>query len=200
MKKNKAPKYFTALARRHPTPEKVQKFLRNLPYNDEKNGETLHSAYVALKYGKAHCLEAAFIAAAILEQKGFPPVVISIESKDKLGHTLFIFKQKGKWGAVSRSREEGLNGRKPVFRSVRDLVWSYYDPYIDDTGKITEYRVVNLDDTKTNWRSGANNIWKAEKYLVGLKHVPLKSSPRRYKKVFKRYEKNGPMPKKNYWW
>jgi hypothetical protein len=198
--KREAQKKFAELARKYKTPEQVQLFLRKIPYNNEEKGETIHSAYETLRYGKAHCFEAVFVAGAILEQRGFPPLVISFESRDRLGHTVFIFKQKGKWGAIARSREEGLNGRKPVFRSVRDLVWSYYNPYIDDTSEITEYRVVNLDDTKTDWRTSIKNVWQAEKYLVGLKHIPLGASAIRYKKTWNNYKKYGHPPKENYWW
>lgn len=200
MKSNNAQKLFSALAKKYPTPKLVQEFLRKFPYNNEQDGETLNSAYSSLKKGKAHCYEATLVAAAILEQRGFPPIVVSIESQDKLGHVVFIFRQKGKWGSVARSRDEGLHGRKPIFRSVRDLVWSYFDPYIDNTGKITEYRIANLDDTNTNWRSGTKNVWKAEKYLVKLKHVHLKSSSLRYKKVHDKFKKYGHPSRKNYWW
>lgn len=200
MKPDKARKQFAALARKYRTPKQVQVFLRKFPYNHERDKETLRSAYSAFLSGMAHCYEATFIAAAILEQNGFPPLVISFESQDGLGHVVFIFKHKGMWGAVARSRDEGLHGRKPVFRSVRDLVWSYYDPYIDNTGKITEYAVVHLDDTMVDWRSGSRNVWKAEKYMVGLKHTPLKSSPLRYQLVFNRFKKHGHPARKPYWW
>lgn len=200
MKPDKARKQFAALARKYRTPKQVQVFLRKFPYNHERNKETLRSAYSALMSGMAHCYEATFLAAAILEQNGFPPLVISFESQDGLGHVVFIFKQKGRWGAVARSRDEGLHGRKPVFRSVRDLVWSYFDPYIDNTGKITEYRIVHLDDTKANWRSGTSNVWKAEKYMVGLKHIPLRSSLLRYKRVFNKFKKKGHPSAKDHWW
>lgn len=200
MKTAKNKDQFPTLSKKYKTPKQVQQFLREFPYNNEKDGETCRSAYSALKAGSAHCLEATFIAAALLEQNGFPPLVISFESQDGLGHVAFIFKHNGKWGAIARSRDEGLHGRKPIFRSVRDLVWSYFDPYIDNTGKITEYRVADLNDSKVNWRYSSKNVWKAEKYLVGLTHKSLVSSSFRYQKAFRIFKKMGHPNRKNYWW
>ena len=188
------------LAKKLKTPKQVQQYLRTLPYNREKKGETLSSAEKALKRGRLHCFEAAFAAAAILEHHGYPPLVMSLESKDGLDHVIYVFKQKGRWGAIARSRDEGLHGRPPRYRSLRDLAWSYYDPYVDKNGKIKAYQVAPLDDCAPNWRDSTRNVWKAEQYLIKLKHNPLKSSPARYKKLYKAYLERGPMPKQKHWW
>lgn len=188
------------LSRRLKTPAQVQKFLREMPYNREKKGETLRSARAALRAGTAHCFEAAFLAAAILERHGYPPTVLSFESKDGLDHVLFVFRHEGKWGAIGRSRDEGLHGRAPVFRSLRDLTWSYYDPYVDGSGKITAYQIAHLDDTGVDWRGAAKSVWKAERYLIDLKHRPLRSSMRRYRQLLKNYRERGPLHQGPHWW
>ncbi len=187
------------LAQKLKTPRQVQKYLRNLPYNREKGGETLFSAEKALRRGSLHCFEAAFAAAAILEHHGYPPLVMSLESKDGLDHVIFVYKQKGRWGSVALSRDEGLHGRAPQYRSLRDLAWSYYDPYVDKSGKIIGYQMANLDDSKADWRASEKNVWKAEQYLIDLKHKPLKSSKARYKKLHEAYLRRGPMPMQKYW-
>lgn len=193
-------KLFLSLSEKYKTPSQVQTFLRTLPFNKEKKGKTLRSASEALKHGVVHCFEAAFIAAAILELKGFPPLVLSFESKDKLGHVVFVFKKNNLWGAIGRSSLEGLNGRPAKYRSLRDLAWSYYEPYVDETGRITEYMLANLDDTKTNWRFSKRNVWKAEKYLIELKHLLLKSSDLHFKKLLTDFKKKGHASgKKDYW-
>jgi hypothetical protein len=189
-----------ALARKLKTPSAVQKYLRQLPYNREERGETLRSAEACLKSGKAHCLEATFLAAAILEKHGYAPQVMSFESQDGLDHVIYVFQEKGKWGSIARSRDEGLHGRPPIFRSLRDLAWSYFDPYVDKTGRITAYQLANLDDTKSDWRFDRKHVWKAEKYLLKLEHRPLKSSETRYKKLRRAYLTNGPMKPKKFWW
>ena len=188
------------LSKKLKTPRQVQKYLRGLPYNREKKGETLFSAEKALQRQKLHCFEAAFAAAAILEYHGYPPLVMSLESKDDLDHVIYVFKKGTRWGAIGLSRDQGLHGRPPRYRSLRDLAWSYYDPYVDKTGMITAYQVAHLDDCKVDWRTSKKNVWKAEKYLIKLKHRPLKSSKARYKKLLKNYLQHGPMPRQKDWW
>src|ERR1700677_1099719 len=111
-------KIFKRLSARHSTPKQVQKFIRKFPYNNEKGRETQRSALLGLKAGTLHCLEATMVAAAILEHQGYPPLVLSLESKDELDHVVFIFKTRGRWGAVGKSRFEGLHGRQPKFRTI----------------------------------------------------------------------------------
>ena len=188
------------LSLRLKTPRAVQKFLRAMPYNHEPKGETARSAETSLRLGTAHCFEAAFIAAAILEQHGYPPLVLSLESQDGLDHVIFVFKQSGLWGSIARSRDQGLHGRAPRYKSLRALAMSYYDPYIDKTGRITGYRLVHLDETKSNWRSSRLNVWKAERYLIDIKHSPLKTSNKRYRALRKRYLKHGPPHDLDHWW
>src|SRR4051812_45448625 len=109
---------------KHRTPVQVQRLLRKIPYNREVLASSCSSFRSVLMKNRAHCLEGAIVPATILEQPGSPPLVVSIESQDKLDHVLFLFKEGGKYGAVARSRDTGLQGRRPVFRSVRDLVMS----------------------------------------------------------------------------
>jgi len=198
------PDAFTTKERRiieqHRTPEQVQRFLRQLPYNWELKGETLRSFRQVVRLNTAHCLEAALVAAVILEQHGYPPLVLSFESKDGIDHVIFVFRRRGRWGAVARSRDAGLHGRKPVFRGIRDLVWSYFDPYVDFTGRITGYQLVDLRVLgKYDWRLALTNIWKVENYLLELPHRKLRSSNRRYSRLlarfreYKRDHPNGPV-------
>lgn len=182
------------------TPKEVQQFLRALPYNRDIGGATLRSAESSLRAKTAHCLEAAFIAAAILEPHGYPPLVMSFESRDGLDHVIFVFREKRKWGAIARSRDEGLHGRPPIYRSLRDLALSYYDPYVDKEGEINAYQLANLDDSKADWRLSRKNVWKTETYLLELKHRELKISRRRYRRLKRRYLAKGPLPPKAHWW
>jgi hypothetical protein len=187
-----APDVFTSEERRiierHRTPEQVQQFLRRLPYNWERHGETLRSFRQVVRLNTAHCLEAALAAAVILEQHGYPPLVVSFESKDQIDHVIYAFRRRGLWGSVARSRDAGLHGRKPVFRRVRDLVWSYFDPYVDLTGRITGYQLVDLRVLgRYDWRLATTNIWKVEKYLIDIPHRSLRSSNRRYQRLLAGY-------------
>src|SRR5215207_2386565 len=109
-------KRFTAaewkLIQRLNTPAKVQRFFSSMPYNWENGGSTGRSFREVVKRKEAHCLEAAVAAAVILEQHGYPPLLLDLESQDLLDHVVFVFKEKGRWGSVARSRDIGLHGRK----------------------------------------------------------------------------------------
>jgi hypothetical protein len=171
------------------TPANVQRWLNELPYNTEKTGGTQRSFRGVMRVGKAHCMEAALSAATILEQHGYPPLVMSIESKDWLDHVLFVYQHHGRWGSVARSRDPGLHGRKPVFRSPRELALSYAEAYVDYTGRIQGYAVVNLDEAMGNydWRFSKHNVWKVEQMLIDLKHKKWKMSDARYRRLHKKY-------------
>jgi hypothetical protein len=170
-----------AIIQRYRTPRQVQAFLRALPYNWERRGETLRTFRQVVRHGSAHCLEGALTAAAILEQHGYPPLLLDLESQDNLDHVLFLFRRRGRWGTVARSRDFGLHGRRPVFRTVRDLVMSYVDPYVDGSGRITGYGVADLRSlVKGDWRLSEKNVWEVERALIKMPHRKLRTSRRRY--------------------
>ncbi len=172
----------------HRTPKQVQQYLRSLRYNRERHGETLRSFREVVRRGEAHCLEATLVSAVILEQHGYPPLVVSFESQDGIDHVIFVFRQRGRWGSVARSRDAGLHGRRPVFRSIRDLARSYYDPYVDLTGRLTGYALVDLRDLGTyDWRFSHRNMWKVEKFLLDIPHRRLRSSNARYRRLLETY-------------
>ena len=190
---------FKKLSQKYSSPEKVQKYLRSLKYNNEENGETLRSALQTYKSKKLHCLEAAFLAAAILEHNGYPPLIMSLESIDNLDHVIFVYQKNGKWGSVARSRDEGLHGRKAVFKSPRELALSYSEPYIDKTGCITGFQVVNLDESKSNWRFSLRNVWKAENFLIELKHVSIVFNRTRYQRTHRSYLEGVKAKRQAFW-
>ena len=171
------------------TPAKVQRWLNALPYNTEQGGETQHSFRPVVKLRTAHCMEAALFAAVVLEQHRFPPLVMSLESQDWLDHVIFIYQVRGRWGSVARSRDPGLHGRKPLFRSPRALARSYMDPYVDYTGRLKGFGVANLAQTmgKYDWRFTGNSVWKVEQMLIDLPHKKLKSSTARYRQLLRTY-------------
>ena len=179
----------------------MQKFIRTFPYNLEKRGPSLRSAREAIRAGTMHCLESSFVAAAILENGGYPAVVMSLESADHLDHVMFLFQNdEGHWGAISRSHDEGLHGRAPVFRSLKSLALSYIDPYVDFTGKITGYGVANLNALGHNWRFSKKNIWKFERKLTDLRHHRISYSKRRHARLVARHRLGlDPIPQPSWW-
>jgi hypothetical protein len=173
------------------TPAAVQRFLNALPYNNEPPPAraTLRSFRGVVRHRTAHCLEAALSAAVILEQHGYPPLVLSFESIDELDHVLFVYRHRGRWGSVARSRDPGLHGRKPIFRTARALALSYVDPYIDFSGRITGYTVVDLRAAlgDYDWRLSSRHVWKAERVLLAAPHRPIRSSDARIDALRRRY-------------
>jgi hypothetical protein len=171
------------------TPLAVQRYLNQLPYNQEPHGRaTLRSLRGVVRHGCAHCLEAALFAAVVLEQHGYPPLVLSFESIDKLDHVIFVYRRAGRWGSVARSRDPGLHGRKPVFATPRALALSYFDPYIDFTGRVTGYAVVDLRVMGTyDWRVADTNVWKVERMLLDHPHRQIKSSNQRVNALRAKY-------------
>ncbi len=176
------------IVQQHRTPRQVQKFIRAFTYNHERNGETLRSFRATLRRTTAHCLEAAFVAAAILEQHGHPPLLLDLESKDKLDHVVFAFRQRGRWGAVGQSRDFSLQGRKPLYRTLRHLVMSYADPFVTEDARIVGYALADLRTlVSTDWRFSGKNVWSVEQALIDMPHRKLKTSNHRYEKVLRRY-------------
>ena len=173
---------------RHRTPRVVQRWIRSLHYNWESRGSTLRSFRGVVRHRSAHCLEAALAAATVLEQHGFPPLVLDLESQDRLDHVLFAYCSNGRWGSVGGSRDVGLWGRKPVFRSVEALARSYYEPYVDLTGRITTFALADLREIDPyDWRLSGKNVWKVERFLLSLPHRPMPTSDRRYIRLRERY-------------
>ena len=171
-------------------PVQVQGFFSSLPYNWECDGGTLRSFREVLKRHEAHCLEAAVGAAVILEQHGYPPLLLDIESQDLLDHVIFVFQEDGLWGSIGRSRDIGLHGRKPLFRSLRNLTWSYFDPYVDFSGRIKGYGLTNLYELGDyDWRFSPRNMTKIENHLRELPHRRIHSSDKRYEQLLARYKK-----------
>jgi hypothetical protein len=178
------------LIRRLRTPLLVQHFLNRLPYNTEPppRGGTLRSFRQVVRRNTAHCLEAALFAACVLEQHGYPPLLLTFESIDGLDHVLFLYRERGRWGTVARSRDPGLHGRKPVFRSLRALTMSYFDAYIDPTGCITGYARYDLRELGTyDWRFSPRNMWALERALIAVKHKPVHMPQRHINAMRKRY-------------
>ena len=173
------------------TPSAVQAWLNALPYNTEPppGRATLRSFRGVVQHGTAHCLEAALSAAVILEQHGYPPLVLSFESIDELDHVIFVYQRNGRWGSVARSRDPGLHGRKPVFVTPRALALSYVDPYVDFSGRVTGYAVVDLRSTmgEYDWRLSPRNVWRVERMLLAYPHRTIASSDARIDRLRARY-------------
>ena len=147
----------------------------------------------------AHCLEAALFAATVLEQHRYPPLVLGFESIDLLDHVIWVYRTKTGWGSVARSRDPGLHGRKPLFKTPRALAQSYAEGYVDHSGRIKGYCVLDLRVLDPyDWRLSSGNLWKVEQLLRDWPHRPIVSSDRLFRIRHRRYRefirKNGYKP------
>ena len=158
-----------------------------MPYN---NAESMRSFRGVVTHNCSHCLEAALFAAVVLEQHGYPPLLLDIGSQDGLGHVLFVYQRAGKWGSIGRSRDPGLHGRKPVFQSLKKMVDSYAPPFVDMSGRVIDYADYDLRSlTGYNWRLSQKNVWLVERTLIDLPHERYQMPNADYDRWYRRYER-----------
>ena len=113
---------------------------------------------------------------------------MSLESIDGLDHVIFVYRARGRWGSVARSRDPGLHGRRPVFRTLRQLALTYFEPFVDKTGCLKAYGAVDLRVLGTyDWRLSSGNVWKVERLLFEIPHRPIRSSPARVARLRAKY-------------
>ena len=75
-----------------------------------------------------------------------------------------------------------------MFATPRALALSYVDEYIDFTGRIKAYAVVDLRVLgRYDWRLADRNVWKVERLLLDWPHRPIASSDRRIDALRARY-------------
>jgi len=166
------------LLRKLSTPEKIQKFLDDLPYNKEKNGETCRSPRLVLENNTAHCFEAALFAAAALRANGRPPLILDLASVRDDDHVIAIYRANDCWGAIAKSNYAGLQFRSPVYRTLRELALSYFEHYYNLKGEKTlraySSRPVTLARFDSiNWMTTDEPLWAIAEYLCEIKHTSI---------------------------
>ena len=166
-----------AQLRRLDTPERIQAFLDGLPYNLEKDGETLRSPRRVLRDRTAHCAEGAIFAAAAFRVNGRPPLLIDLVAVRDDDHLLAVYRERGLWGSVAISKFAGLRFRSPVYRTVRELVMSYFDHYYNWDGErsLREHsRPVSLARfDPIGWMTAEADLWPIVEHLDRIPHIRL---------------------------
>ena len=118
------------------SPQKIQTFIDKLPANFEPGGDTLMSPRRMMKAKVAHCAEGAMFAAAVLAFHGKDAWLLDIRSlPSDHDHIVTLFKQRGLWGAISKTNHAILRWRDPIYRSPRELAMSYAHEYCLPGGK-----------------------------------------------------------------
>jgi hypothetical protein len=117
------------------TPERIQEFLDSIDYSKEVR---YRCPLNVVKDVKGHCFDGAVFGAAMLRRIGYPPLVVDIvPNKNDDDHVLAVFKARGHWGAVAKSNFSGLRYRDPVYRTLRELVLSYFEDFFNSIGEKT---------------------------------------------------------------
>jgi len=172
------------------TPAKIQDYLNTLNFNFEKNGDTLKSPLDTLREKNAHCLEGAMLGAYILSQHGYPPLLIHLQTtKNDFDHIVAPFKTNGLWGALSKTNHAVLRYREPVYKTIRELVMSYFHEYfLNSTGKKTLRRYsmpLNLSIFEKGWATLDGDLWGIDQELDIIKHYDVlpKKMPPKLRKV-----------------
>jgi len=171
------PKELSVL-RRLDTPRKIQDFLEKIPINFEPDGDTCLSPRRVLRERRAHCIEAAMLAALALRIHGERPLVLDLTSAPHdEDHVIVPFRQNGHWGAISKSNHTVLRFRDPVYRTIRELVMSYFNEYLDSAGRKTlrSYsRPVTLSRfDRFGWMTSEEDVWIVAEHLADIPHIPL---------------------------
>ena len=101
------------------TPQKIQTFLDRLPANYELDGDTAMSPRRMLQTRIAHCAEGALFAAAVLSFHGKRAWLMDIQAlPSDQDHIVALFKERGLWGAISKTNHAILRWRDPIYRSA----------------------------------------------------------------------------------
>ena len=159
------------------TPTKVQRYLDELAYNHERGGATCRSPRRVLRDRTAQCAEGALFAAAAFRVNGRTPLIVDLEAVRDDDHLLAVYRDRGHWGAVGKSKFAGLRYRAPVYRTVRELVLSYFEDYYNYAGERTLRRysratsLIRFD--RLGWMTSEADLWPVIDHFVGLPHVQL---------------------------
>jgi hypothetical protein len=106
----------------------VQDFLDRLKPN--YGPDTHMSPRRVLKLRKAHCTEGAMFAAACLLFHGRDAWLMDLRAVPAdQDHVVCLFRENGRWGALSKSNHPVLRWRDPIYANPRELAMSYAHEY-----------------------------------------------------------------------
>jgi len=158
------------------SPARIQAYLDDTPYSPESINR---SPLRVIQDRLAHCLDGGLFAAMALRRLGHPPLIVDLlpEPGRDDDHVLAIFKVAGCYGAVAKSNYAGLRFREPVYRSLRELVMSYFEVFYNTEAEKTlraYTRPLNLKAyDRMNWPWNDSAADAVEEYLKTLQTIPL---------------------------
>lgn len=161
------------------TPAKIQDFLNSLRFRIIGDNQTCHSPRLVLRHREAQCVEGAMFAAAVLRFHGHRPLIVDLVSTAQdQDHVITVFEIDGCWGAISKTNHGVLRYREPVYRSIRELVMSYFHEYFLQSNRKKTLRSfskpVNLSRfDRQQWETSEEPIWYVPEYLLTIPHSPI---------------------------
>lgn len=161
------------------TPTKIQDFINEIPVNYEHDGvDTWRSPRRVLRDQKAHCVEGALFAAAVLWYHGHKPLLMGFRTSPKdEDHFVALYTTNDHFGAISKTNHSVLRFRDPVYRSPRELAMSYFHEYfMYETGKKTliDYSApFNLTKFGTEWVTSEEELFEIVDAVNDSKHFPV---------------------------
>lgn len=165
-----------ALLARLTTPRRIQDFLDGIAYEaDYFNRCPLR----VLRERRGHCYDGALFAAAALRRLGHPPLVIDLKQEPLVDddHMLAVFRHNDAFGAIAKSNFTGLRYREPVYRTLRELVMSYFDDYYNTLGRRTLRGYTRLLDLtpydRVQWETSDAGCDRIEKRIIGMRVIPI---------------------------
>jgi hypothetical protein len=155
---------------------RIQEYLDHTLLYDTKGG-TCRSPRRVIRDGECQCMDGALFAAAALRVQGLPPLILDLEAEQDDDHVLAVFKTKHGWGAIGRSNYSGLRYREPVYRTIRELVMSYFESYFNLRRQKTlraYSRPVNLARFDSiRWMTAEDDVWDIPNHLVEIPHTKI---------------------------
>ena len=152
------------------SPDKVQDFLNRMPQNFDASRRTCRSPL----------MEGAMLAAAIFWYHREKPLILDLRTtKRDDDHVVALFKRNGRWGAVSKTNHAVLRYRDPVYKSIRELVMSYFNEYFLDDGVKTlrEYSApFDLRRYDDGWLTAKKDLWDVPADLDRSRHFKVLSA------------------------
>ncbi len=165
-----------ALLARLTTPRRIQDFLDGITYEpDYFNRCPLR----VIRERRGHCYDGALFAAAALRRLGHPPLVIDLKQEPLVDddHMLAVFRHNDAFGALAKSNFTGLRYREPVYRTLRELVMSYFDDFFNTLGRRTLRGYTRLLDLtpydRVAWETSDAGCDRIEKRITGMRVVPI---------------------------
>jgi hypothetical protein len=159
------------------TPALIQDFINRIPIVG-KGGDRCRSPRVVLRERRAHCVEGALLGAAALRLIGHQPLIVDLRSAEPdYDHVVAVWRERGRWGSLSKTNYGVLRYREPLYRDIRELVMSYFHEYFLNNGRKTlrdfskPFNLARFDHL--GWMTATEDVWYIPEALDQAPHTKL---------------------------